>query len=128
MGNITSITQIQKYNFDDVRNSMRDNPLLINTLPDNLQMCLISETVDIANEVKILNDHLRTQKDKMIIIYGKNNNDETIIAKYKQLTGLGFVNVHVYIGGLFEWLLLQEVYGEENFPTTSLELDILKYK
>jgi len=128
MGNVTSTNQIQKYNFDDLRNSMKDKPLLINTLPDNLQMCLIAGTVDIVNEVKILNDHLRTQKDKMIIIYGKNNNDETIIAKYKQLTGLGFVNVHVYIGGLFEWLLLQEVYGEENFLTTSLELDILKYK
>ena len=123
-----STNQIQKYNFDDLRNSMKDNPLIINTLPDSLQTCLITGTIDINNEVKVLNDYLKKQKDKMIIIYGKNNNDETILAKYKQLTGLGFVNVHIYIGGLFEWLLLQEVYGEENFQTTTLELDILKYK
>ena len=128
MGNINSTNQIQKFNFDDLRNSMKDNPLIINTLPDNLQTCLITGTIDINNEVKVLNDYLKKQKDKMIIIYGKNNNDETIITKYKQLTGLGFTNVYIYIGGLFEWLLLQEIYGEENFATTTLELDILKYR
>ena len=30
----------------------------------------------------------------------KNNNDEKIFDKYQQLTGLGFTNVHIYIGGL----------------------------
>ena len=38
------------------------------------------------------------------------------------------INVYVYPGGLFEWLLLQDIYGEDNFPTTLKELDILKYK
>jgi len=128
MGNINSINQIKKYNFDDLRNSIRDKHVIISTLPENLQTCLIMGTIGIENEVKILNDHLRNQKNKSVIIYGKNNNDESVITKHKQLTGLGFINVHVYIGGLFEWLLLQEVYGEENFPTTTLELDILKYK
>jgi hypothetical protein len=128
MGNINSINQIQKYNFDDVRNSINDKHVIISTLPENLQTCLIMGTVAVENEVKILNDLLRNHKDKTIVIYGKNNNDESIITKYKQLTGLGYINIYVYIGGLFEWLLLQEVYGEENFPTTSLELDILKYK
>ena len=27
----------------------------------------------------------------------------------------------------FEWLLLQDVFGEDLFPTTSKELDILKF-
>ena len=67
-------------------------------------------------------------KDKKIIVYGKNNNDDKLFNKYQQLIGLGFTNVHIYIGGIFEWLLLQEVYGNEQFPTTSSELDILKYK
>jgi len=128
MGNINSINQIKKYNFDELRNSIRDKDIIISTLPENLQICLIMGTVGIENEVKILNENLRNHKDKTIIIYGKNNNDESIVTKYKQLTGLGFINVHVYLGGLFEWLLLQEVYGEDNFPTTTLELDILKYK
>jgi hypothetical protein len=42
--------------------------------------------------------------------------------------GLGFRNVCVYSGGMFEWLLLQDIYGATSFPTTSKELDILKYK
>ena len=29
---------------------------------------------------------------------------------------------------MFEWLLLQDIYGNDNFPTTSKDLDILKYK
>lgn len=62
------------------------------------------------------------------MIYGKNSNDETIYKKYTQLSKLGFVNVYVYLGGLFEWLMLQDIYGTEEFSTTSRELDILKYK
>ena len=29
---------------------------------------------------------------------------------------------------MFEWLLLQDIYGAEDFNTTQDELDILKYK
>ena len=29
---------------------------------------------------------------------------------------------------MFEWLLLQDIYGEKDFPTTKPEMDILKYK
>ena len=29
---------------------------------------------------------------------------------------------------MFEWLLLQDIYGDDEFPTTTKELDILKYK
>jgi hypothetical protein len=36
--------------------------------------------------------------------------------------------LYVYIGGLFEWLLLQDIYGDEEFPTTAKIIDILKYK
>jgi hypothetical protein len=63
-----------------------------------------------------------------IIIYGKNSNDELIYKKYNQLAGLGFVNVYVYTGGVFEWLMLQDIYGFDNFPTTSKQLDLLKFK
>ena len=48
--------------------------------------------------------------------------------KYDQLIGLGFPNVFIYPGGLFEWLCLQDIYGYDNFPTTIKELDILKFK
>ena len=67
-------------------------------------------------------------KNAKMIVYGKNCNDENIYKKYSQLTSLGFYNVYIYIGGLFEWLLLQDIYGENEFPTTKKELDLLKYK
>ena len=57
-----------------------------------------------------------------------NHKDITIIKKYSQLKKLGFTNIHIYFGGLFEWLLLKEVYGSGNFPTDGETIDILKYK
>ena len=50
------------------------------------------------------------------------------MTKYTQLLNLGFTNVYIYPGGLFEWLCLQDIYGFENFPTTKKELDILRFK
>ena len=41
---------------------------------------------------------------------------------------LGFKNIYVYPGGMFEWLLLQDIYGDDLFQTTSKIQDILKYK
>ena len=29
---------------------------------------------------------------------------------------------------MFEWLMLQDIYGDNEFPTTKKELDFLKYK
>ena len=67
-------------------------------------------------------------KSKHIIIYGKNANDESSEKKYQQIQKLGFLYVFLYSGGLFEWLLLQDIYGKEEFPTTTYTLDLLKYK
>ena len=41
---------------------------------------------------------------------------------------LGFINIYVYPGGMFEWLCLQDIYGSEHFPTTTEETDILMQK
>jgi hypothetical protein len=129
MGNINSINSIKKINFEDMQSFIKiKTNIIINTLGENIQHCLITGTINIHDEVRILNDYLTNTQDKQIIVYGKNSNDEKIFSKYKQLIDLGFKNVCIYIGGLFEWLLLQEIYGEENFPTTTKELDILKYK
>ena len=62
------------------------------------------------------------------MVYGKNSNDDKIFKKYEQLIGLGFSSVYVYTGGMFEWLLLQDIYGKEEFPTKGNELDILKFR
>jgi hypothetical protein len=135
----------QKCNFEDIqiliKNSNKVNnfnrvqinqsfisSLIINTLPSNEQGCLISGTINYNNEEQIINEALKNKYTIKIIIYGKNSNDETIYTKYKQLLNLGFTEIYLYLGGLFEWLCLQDIYGQEEFPTTSLELDILKYK
>jgi len=64
----------------------------------------------------------------MIIVYGKNSNDITILHKYDQLVKLGFTNVHIYTGGIFEWMLLHEIYGKDLFKITKYEIDILRYR
>ena len=62
-------------------------------------------------------------------MYGRHSNDETIYQKYDQIRKLGG-NVYLYTGGLFEWLLLQDIYGFSQFPTNlrMKTLDLLKYK
>jgi hypothetical protein len=77
-------------------------------------------------ERRVGGDEIR--KHVKIIIYGRNCNDEKIYTKYNQLISLGFYNVYIYTGGLFEWLMLQDIYGDKEFPTTKKELDLLKYK
>jgi len=120
-----------KINFEDIQYVLK-NPeghLLINTLSDAEQECLIINTMNIKNEENIINSCIKNgRKDIKIIIYGKNCNDEKIFNKYNQLTSLGFYNVYIYVGGMFEWLMLQDIYGEKEFQTTKKELDILKYK
>ena len=93
-----------------------------------MQKCLILNTTKIENEEALINSIIKKTKNKNIIIYGRNCNDEKVYKKYEQLVSLGFTNVYIYVGGMFEWLLLQDIYGSELFPTTSNELDILKYK
>jgi len=127
MGNTTSV---RKVNFEDVQYTIkqRQNNLLINTLDSKEQTCLIYNTVSINSEEKIINEYLNKKINVNIIVYDKNANVPNLMKKYNQLIGLGFINVYIYPGGLFEWLCLQDIYGKDDFPTTSQELDILKYK
>jgi hypothetical protein len=120
-----------KINYEDIQYILKniDGHLLINTLSDAEQDCLIINTVNVRSEETLINKCIQhCKKDIKIIIYGKNCNDENIYNKYNQLTSLGFYNVFIYTGGMFEWLMLQDIYGEKEFPTTKKELDILKYK
>ena len=104
------------------------NTILINVLPDYEQSCLIQNTLDVKNEVSTINEYIKTNKNINIIIYGRNSCDLNTEKKHKQLISLGFYNVFIYRGGMFEWLLLQDIYGRDDFPTTTVELDILKFK
>tara|TARA_Y100001936_G_scaffold251503_1_gene307722 strand:+ start:1454 stop:1879 length:426 start_codon:yes stop_codon:yes gene_type:complete len=121
---------VRKVNFEDVQYAIkqRQNYLLINTLDMNEQSCLISKTVAVSNEENLINQYLNKKINVNIIVYDKNANAPNLMKKYEQLLSLGFVNVYIYPGGLFEWLLLQDIYGTEDFPTTSVERDHLKFK
>ena len=103
------------------------NYYIINTLTLDNQSCLIKNTINPSDEVNIINNLIKSNKNIPIVLYGINCLDETIIKKYNQLLTLGFKNIYIYIGGLFEWLMLQDIYGVEQFPTTSTVTDILKY-
>jgi hypothetical protein len=122
----------KKLSFEDIQfaNQYADQFIIINTLPINEQSCLIKNTISYTEEETILNNLLTNYalNDKKIIIYGKNNTDDTINNKYDQLVSLGFQSVYLYVGGMFEWLCLQDIYGKDEFQTTTTMLDILKYK
>jgi hypothetical protein len=128
MGNSQSV---QKINFEDIQYVIKNSEshILINTLNELNQECLLPNTICINKESDLINKLIQTgNKQIKIIIYGRNCNDEKIYIKYKQLVSLGFFNVYIYTGGLFEWLMLQDIYGEKEFQTTKKEIDFLKYK
>lgn len=128
MGNIQSIS---KKNFEQIQIVCKDNNtdiLLISTLDVEHQHCLIKNTLSINDEIKTINECISKNKKKHIVIYGKSHYDNAVYSKYKQLKDLGFINIHLYLGGMFEWLCLQEIYGKELFPTIGYESDLLKYK
>ena len=126
MGNSLKINSI---NFEDIQESIIKNKIMINTLNKDKQMCLIKNTLSADDEVIVINKLISEGTyDVTIIIYGENSCDNNIYDKYKQLLGLGFANIYIYIGGLFEWLLLQDIYGDDLFPTTCNINDHLAYK
>ena len=124
-----------KYNtvsFEDVQTAILKPAyyVIINTMSATNQNCLIKTTISYQGEENLINEYINNYdfSSKTFIIYGENANDDSIETKFKQMQGLGFANVYIYRGGMFEWLLLQDIYGQDEFPTTSKLLDILKYK
>jgi hypothetical protein len=107
------------------------NKTLINILPSAEQACLIKGTLSIDAEEKTINEWVKSRRavDQAIILYGKNSDDiGRLEKKRRDLRALGFHDVFVYPGGLFEWLLLQDIYGQELFPTTTQNPDILTFR
>tara|TARA_B100001093_G_C26466820_1_gene858829 strand:- start:351 stop:764 length:414 start_codon:yes stop_codon:yes gene_type:complete len=124
--------EIQIISFEDVQYAIQhpDDFFIINTLKESDQEYLISTTVYYKHEEEKINKLMNNYdfSSKKIIIYGENVNDKSVEKKYHQITSLGFQHVYIYSGGLFEWLCLQDIYGNEYFPNMKQLLDILKYK
>jgi hypothetical protein len=122
---------IQVIGFEDVLQSLKmpQRFLLINTLSSTEQDCLIQGTLSALVEEQTINELVDNYEmsSRNIILYGKNTSDlPTLERKSGTLSQMGF-KVYVYLGGLFEWLLLQDIYSDKVFPTTSNVLDHYKY-
>ena len=126
-----SIQSTKKVSFEDIIDTVYQNKagcLLVNTLPITEQDCLLSHTILAHAEESAINNILTNNRNIPVILYGKNTSDNSVLVKYEQLSKLGLHQVYVYPGGLFEWLLLQEIYGDDVFPTTSKTKDIYRYR
>jgi len=123
---------IKRADYEDMIHAIRnpDSFLIINTLTPGEQQVLIKGTLSYTDEEPIINNIVSnyTMDTITIVVYGKNANDETAEKKCRQIQTLGFRNVFLYGGGLFEWLLLQDIFGDVNFPTIGKTDNFLKYK
>tara|TARA_Y100000996_G_scaffold321336_1_gene257457 strand:+ start:341 stop:769 length:429 start_codon:yes stop_codon:yes gene_type:complete len=125
-----AVPSAERITFEELqRLQSASDALIISTLPVAEQQCLISRTLLPAVEERTLNDCLkRGENARSIVVYGRNTTDMSVEKKHKQLSGLGFSQVRLYLGGLFEWALLQDIYGAKLFPTTSVCTDPLRFK
>lgn len=114
--------------FDELKEMKVSGAIIIHTM-DEGEKVLIGGTVSAEKESEKINKMLsKNDYEKDIIIYGRNCRDyNDLLKKQKQLASLGFKNIFIYLGGMFEWLLLQDVYGEKEFPTER-KGDILMFK
>ena len=117
--------------FDDLLHCIR-NPAkyaLIHTM-SAAECVLISGTLSVAEEEVFMNEYLSkyVENQKTIVLYGRNSCDDSPRKKRAQLLSLGISDVYIYAGGLFEWVLLQDIYGVSEFPTTGAITDLLAYR
>ena len=129
MGNLQSFAKVSYESIQTIL-SNKTKTILMCTLDKENERYAIEKTIAIENEENYINNMIKSGTyDVIIILYGENMYDETIIKKYNQLKKLGFKNCYIYFGGLFEWLLLQDIYGVETFPTNNTPINgCLKFK
>ena len=102
---------------------------IIHTMPAT-ESVVIKGSLSAAEEEAFMNEYLSkyAEEQKTIVLYGRNCCDDSTRRKRAQLLSLGISDVYVYSGGMFEWCLLQDLYGAAEFPTTSPVPDILSYR
>jgi hypothetical protein len=127
-------TTYTKIGFEDVKYALKypEKYVLINTLSLDYQNDLIKNTVLAEKEEVTINKIIENYEMSIvnIIIYGNNATDESPYLKAKQFMDLGFKHIFIYCGGIFELLLLQDIYSFDEFPTLIYRknVDLLKYK
>jgi hypothetical protein len=131
LSTLFSPKKMKRIGFEDMLEIIArpDQYVILSTMGIYDQDCLIRGTLSAGQEESIVNEMLnRYTSVKTVVVYGRHSADDTVDKKYTQLTTLGIANVLVYSGGLFEWLLLQDIYGEKEFPTTTKSPDLLRYR
>jgi biopolymer transport protein ExbD len=115
-------------NFETLKEMQKDGVIIIHTMDENEKVLIVGTIVAEKESEKINKMLSKNDYEKDIIIYGKNCHEyKKLIKKQEQLFSLGFKNVYIYLGGIFEWLLLQDVYGQKEFPTEK-KGEILDFK
>lgn len=114
-------------NFDDMKQAIDRGYTICHIMEEADEGIIIKNTLSVKDEIKKINDFLQNdQLDGMIVLYGRNYTDiDKLAQRQKQLNSLGFMRVFIYVGGLYEWVLLQNVYGDKLFPTNRI-FDILE--
>ena len=117
--------------FDDILRCIKtpNKYAIIHTMPAS-ESVLIAGTLIASEEESFINDYLSkyTENQKTIVLYGRNSCDHSPMKKRAQLMSFGISDVYVYTGGMFEWALLQDIYGVSEFPTTGAIVDLLVYR
>ena len=125
MGNIKSTCLVS---YEKVQQARLTRSILIHTMAET-EKTLIQGSLTAEMELRSINELMsKNEFDTSIIVYGRNDHDyDSLMTKQKQLKSLGFRNVFIYLGGMFEWLLLQDVFGANLFPTTVAKVDLLRF-
>ena len=115
-------------NFELLKEMQKEGATIIHIMDENEKVLILGTVVAEKESEKINKMLSKNDYEKDIIIYGRNCHEyENLLKKQKQLASLGFKNIFIYLGGMFEWLLLQDVYGSKEFPTEK-KGEILDFK
>lgn len=114
MGINISVEKVSACDIKYIHEKHIDDYIIITTIDNTDNIPLIKGTISPQEEETIINKMIinKHKRIKGIIIYGKNSQDASVIKKYKQLIQYNIGEIYIYIGGLFEWLLLHNTYPE----------------
>lgn len=116
-------------NFDDMKLAVDRGYIICHIMDETDETILIKNTLSVKDEIKKINDLIKQSKfDETIVLYGRNYTDlEKIVQRFQHLISFGFTRVFIYVGGLYEWVLMQNLYGDKLFPTNnSIDLTNIK--
>lgn len=75
-----------------------------------------------------MDNYLKSNRAVKIIIYGKHCNDDLTEKSIINYLNWGFRTFIFMVEECLNGLLLQDIYGADEFPTSSKQTDHLKYK